>query len=204
VRALGPARGGHLGNPRRPQGLHLRPVPVLGGAEPRDPAGGAPGPAGERRPLDSRTRQALPPDHEPRVEPAEGHLHPALRLRGPGRFPAAHAADGLRQPDRPDVAVHAGRDGPRAGLRRPGLPVQPQRLTGRAARPRGHFLAVHLLLRRRPRPVRPAHRRRTDLPENAHLRQPPRPVLRGGRAHRRAARQLPPGSTGRLQAETGL
>ena len=32
VRALGPARRGHLGDPRRPPGLHLRPVPGLGRA----------------------------------------------------------------------------------------------------------------------------------------------------------------------------
>ena len=31
-RPLGPARRGNLGDPRRPQGLHLRPVPVLGRA----------------------------------------------------------------------------------------------------------------------------------------------------------------------------
>src|ERR1700722_8218888 len=31
LRALGPAGRGHLGNPRRPTGLHLRPVPGVGG-----------------------------------------------------------------------------------------------------------------------------------------------------------------------------
>ena len=31
---LGPARRGHLGDPRRPQGLHLRPAHVLGGVRP--------------------------------------------------------------------------------------------------------------------------------------------------------------------------
>ena len=34
-RQLGPARGGHLGDPRRAQGLHLRPADVLGGVRPR-------------------------------------------------------------------------------------------------------------------------------------------------------------------------
>ncbi len=38
VRALGPARRGHLGDPRRPAGLHLRPVPGLGRAGPRHQA----------------------------------------------------------------------------------------------------------------------------------------------------------------------
>ena len=34
VRPLGPAGGGHLGDPRRPEGLHLRPVDDLGGLRP--------------------------------------------------------------------------------------------------------------------------------------------------------------------------
>ena len=33
-RQLGPARGGHLGDPRRAAGLHLRPADVLGGVRP--------------------------------------------------------------------------------------------------------------------------------------------------------------------------
>ena len=45
----------------------------------------------------------------------------------------------------------------------------PQRLTGWAARARGHFLAVHFLLRGRPRTVGPAHRGGTGVPEDAHL-----------------------------------
>jgi GH15 family glucan-1,4-alpha-glucosidase len=35
---------------------------------------------------------------------------------------------GFHRTPRPDVAVHAGGDGPRAGLRQPGLPLQPERL----------------------------------------------------------------------------
>src|SRR5262249_50948407 len=62
-----------------------------------------------------------------------------------------------------------------------------------AAWPRGHVLALHVLVRGRPGPRRPAHRGGADLPEDAHLRQPPRPVLRGDRTHRRATRQLPAG-----------
>ena len=49
-------------------------------------------------------------------------------------------------------------DGPRASVRQPGLPVQPGRLAGRAARQRGHLLAVHLLVRRGARPGRAAGR----------------------------------------------
>src|SRR4029450_6200002 len=37
-RELGPAGGGHLGDPRRPAGFHVRPADVLGGAGPRHPA----------------------------------------------------------------------------------------------------------------------------------------------------------------------
>ena len=39
VRALGPARRGDLGDPRRPPGLHLRPADVLGRPGPRGPPG---------------------------------------------------------------------------------------------------------------------------------------------------------------------
>ena len=58
VRALGSARRGHLGDPRRPEELHLRPVPGLAGAGPRDPAGDPARPAGRHRPLD-RQRDAV-------------------------------------------------------------------------------------------------------------------------------------------------
>ena len=37
LRQLGPARRGHLGDPRRQEGLHVRPLHVLGGARPRHP-----------------------------------------------------------------------------------------------------------------------------------------------------------------------
>ena len=48
ARQLGPARGGHLGDPRRPQGLHLRPADELGRARPRA-SGWPPSTAGRRR-----------------------------------------------------------------------------------------------------------------------------------------------------------
>ena len=57
VRALGSARRGHLGDPRRPEELHLRPVPGLARAGPRDPAGD-PARPGRHRPLD-RHRDAV-------------------------------------------------------------------------------------------------------------------------------------------------
>ena len=42
-------------------------------------------------------------------------------------------------------------------------------------------------------PGRPARQGTRHVREDADLRQPPRPLLRGDRAHRRADRQLPPG-----------
>ena len=45
VRELGPAGRGHLGDPRRPEELHLRPVPGLDRARPRDQDSQAPRPA---------------------------------------------------------------------------------------------------------------------------------------------------------------
>ena len=69
----------------------------------------------------------------------------------------------------------------------------PSALAGRPARQRGHVLAVHVLVRGRAGPLRPDGRGLAGVPEDAHLRQPPRAVLRGDRADRRAAGQLPPG-----------
>ena len=134
VRELGPAGRGHLGDPRRPEELHLRPVPDLGRARPRHQDSHPPRPTRQREPVDRRTRPGLQPDHGTRVEPQARRVHPALRHRGAGLLAADDAADGLHRPARPDVAVHAEGDGPRAGLRQPGLPLQPQRVTRRAGR----------------------------------------------------------------------
>ena len=57
----------------------------------------------------------------------------------------------------------------------------------------GTFSPVHVLVRRRARAGRAARRGAAGVREDAHLRQPPRPVLRGDQQHRRAARQLPAG-----------
>ena len=51
VRALGPAGRGYLGDPRRPEGLHLRPAPVLDRPGPGDQDGATPRPAGQPRAL---------------------------------------------------------------------------------------------------------------------------------------------------------
>src|SRR5215831_2941346 len=132
VRALGQPGRGHLGDPRRPAGLHLRPVPDLDRARPRHQDGPAPGPPGQRRPVDDHPRPGLRPDHGTRLEPEGGRVHPALRHRGAGLLAADDAAAGVHFSARPTVAVHARGDGPRTGFRQPGLPVQPVRLPGRA------------------------------------------------------------------------
>ena len=62
-RQLGSARRGHLGDPRRPQGLHVRAPHVLGGLRPRDPARDGARPAGAARPVDQGARRDLQPDH---------------------------------------------------------------------------------------------------------------------------------------------
>ncbi len=99
----------------------------------------------------------------------------------------------FRHTARPDVAVHTGRDEQRAGDRQPGLPLRPRGLPGRSARLGGHLLAVHVRLRRRTRAGRAGGPGPAHLREDAHLREPPGAVLRGGGAHGRADRQLPAG-----------
>jgi hypothetical protein len=136
VRALGPAGRGDLGDPRRPQELHLRPVPGLGGPGPRDPAGRAPRPARQPDQVDRRAGPRLQPDHGARLEPQGRRVHPALRHRGARLLAADDAAAGLHRTRRPAVAVHAAGHGRRAGLRQPGLPLQPLGLTRRAGRRR--------------------------------------------------------------------
>ena len=100
---------------------------------------------------------------------------------------------GFVAPSDPHVAVDAARDGHGAGLRQPGVPVRPERIARRASRLGGHVLALHLPLRGCARSRRPARRRTAHLREDADLREPPRPVLRGDRPHRRTDRQLPAG-----------
>ena len=73
--------------------------------------------------------------------------------RRPRRLAAAHAADGLHLPDRPEVALHLGRDGPHPRVRQPGVPLRPQGLTRRPAGVRGHVLDLHLLVRLGPGPL---------------------------------------------------
>ena len=97
VRALGPAGRGDLGDQGRPQGLHLRAVPVLGRARPGDQDRRAPRPARAGRPLDHGARPDLQPDHGPRLEPQAQGVHPALRQRRARLVAAADAAAGVHR-----------------------------------------------------------------------------------------------------------
>ena len=107
LRPLGPARRGRLGDPRRPQGLHLRPGPVLGRPRPRDQDRRGPRPARRHQPVAHRARQHLHPGHDPGLEPEAARLHPALRHRRARLLAARDAADGLRLSAGPDVAADA-------------------------------------------------------------------------------------------------
>ena len=81
--------------------------------------------------------------------------------------------------------------GQRARLRQPRLPLQRRGLAGRPPGRRGHVLDLHVLVRRGAGARRPARRGAARLREDAHLRQPPRPLLRGDRPVRRALGNFP-------------
>ena len=193
-RQLGPARGGHLGDPRRPAGLHLRAGHVAGSpstvasgwpsstAAPRPSSGGrAPGTRSTRR---SSTRGGTPTARAFVQHYATDVLDSSL-LRAAGL--------GLMAPHDPMWLSTLDAMRRRARHRQPGLPLRPGRLARRPAGVGGNLLAVHVQLGGRPGPLGPARRGPADLREDAHVRQPRRAVLRGDRAHRRADRQLPAG-----------
>ena len=69
--ALGPAGGGHLGDPRRAQGLHLRAADELGGVRPGDPDGGRARAPGASHPVDRGARRDLRADHGEGLEPRD-------------------------------------------------------------------------------------------------------------------------------------
>ena len=183
LRALGPARRGHLGDPRRPQGLHLRPLPVLGGAGPGDPAGRAPGPARRHPALAAERDRIYRQIMERGWNPKERRLRPALRHRRARLLAAADAADGVRVApfDPMWLATLEAMDQKLVSdslVYRYDPSASPDGLRGQ----RGHLLAVHVLVRGRAGPVGTAGGGGADLREDAHLRQPPRAVLRGDRA----------------------
>ena len=67
LRSLGPARRGHLGDPRRPQEVPVLAADVLGGDGAGDPDGQPPGPARRPGTLAEGPRCDLPADHGPRL-----------------------------------------------------------------------------------------------------------------------------------------
>ena len=154
VRQLGPARGGHLGDPRRAQGLHLRPADELGRARPRRSAwppstGGRRRWSGGGRSATRSTTRSWSGAGTPSAQAFVQHYdRPGARL-----LAAADVRGRVHRAARPDVGLDPGRDGRRAGHRQPGLPLRPGGLAGRAARLGGHVLAVHVRLRRRAGPA---------------------------------------------------
>ena len=157
---LGPAGGGHLGDPWRPAGLHLRAGDVLGGLRPRHPDGRRARPARAAGALDRPTRPDLRPGHGARASTRHGR--PSSSTTTPtswtprccGCPPSASSTAATRC----GLSTLA-RDGRRAGHRQPRLPVRPGCLARRAAGLGGHVLALHVRLRRRAHPGRPARRR---------------------------------------------
>ena len=92
VRALGPGRRGHLGDPRRPEGLHLLAADVLGRARALDPHEPRPRAARRHRALAVRARPHLQPDHAEGLEREARGVRAALRLGGARRLDPADAA----------------------------------------------------------------------------------------------------------------
>ena len=117
-----------------------------------------------------------------------GLEHRAAGLRAALRRPGARllaAADGdgrVHLAARPDVALDAGRDGRRAGHRQPRLPLRPGGLPDGLRGSEGTFsLCTFTYVDALARAGR-LDEARLDVREDADLRQPPRPVLRGDRA----------------------
>ena len=109
-RPLGPAGGGHLGDPRRAAGLHLRPADVLGRVRPRHPAGRRARPArrrasaGPRRGTRSTSRswtKGWNAERQAFVQHYGSDVLDSSLLRMPTRR--------LHRTARPDVDLHAAR-----------------------------------------------------------------------------------------------
>ena len=115
-------------------------------------------------------------------------VRPALRLRRARRVDPAHAARALHRAARPALDLHARRDRRRAGLRLARLPLQRRGLARRPARRRGDVLDLLLLVRGGAHAGGPGRRGAARVREDAHLREPPRAVLRGDRPDGRAPR----------------
>ena len=123
-------------------------------------------------------------DPRARVEREEEGLRPALRIGRARRLAADDAAGQVRRTDRPTLDVDARRDHEGARDRQPRPPVQPRGLARRTGRDGGDVLDVLVLagggdVARGTGGRRPAHVR-----EDAHVREPRRPVLGADRADR--------------------
>ena len=165
------------------QGLHLLAADVLGRDRAGDPARGAAGPAGGRDRLAGGARRDLPPDHEPRLERGAAGVRAALRHGRARRGRARDAALPVRRPDRP-------RAGSRRSTRsrdelvsdslvyRYNVEAAPDGLEGEEGTfSICSFWYVEALAR--------AGRRRRGaarVREDAHVREPPRPLRRADRA----------------------
>ena len=195
LRPLGPARRGHLGDPRRAQELPVLAADVLGGDRTGHADGQPARPARRHAPL--------------AAEPATRSTGRSCSAAGPpsGRRSSSTSTSDVLDasvlmmplakfisPTDPKWLVHPRRARPTdlvsdSLVYRYDPEASPDGLRGRG----GHVLDLLVLVRRGARPRRPPGRGPAGLREDAHLRQPPRPVRRGDRAHRRAARQLPAG-----------
>ena len=194
VRALGPARRGDLGDPRRPPALHLLAADVLGRGRARDPDRPPARPARRPPPLDSGPRQrstarscsaAGTPRRRAFVQHYDTDVLDASLLLMP--LVQVHRAD------RPALALDARRDQPRSWSPTASstATTSTPRPTGSAARRATFSMCTFWYVEALARAGR-LDEARLALREDAHLRQPPRALRRGDRAHRRAARQLPP------------
>ena len=178
---------------RRPPRLHLLPADELGRGRARDPDRPPARPARRPPPLDGGPGPHLQPDHGARLAPRAPGVRPALRHRRARRLPAAHAPVQVHRAP-PTRAGSPPLDAITAELvsdslvYRYNVDASPDGLAGEEAT---FSLCSFWWVEASPGPG--GRRGAAGLREDAHLRQPPRPVLGGDRPDRRAARQLPPG-----------
>ncbi len=126
LRALAGARRRHLGDPWRPQALHLLAPHVLGRNRPRDEnRGKSRAPRGPRA-LGAGAQRHLRLDHGARMERAQAGVRTGRGLRCARRVAPADAARSLHRAHRPALALHAARNRRRACLRQPRPSLRPR------------------------------------------------------------------------------
>ena len=194
VRALGPARRGRLGDPRRPPELHLRPPHVLGRPGSHDPAG--PRPADRPTwPAGSGSATGSTPRSWSMAGTPAARLHPARQDPGAGRLPAdrdtpwsASSPPQIRCGCRPWTPWTASWF-PTVWCTAMTPSASPDGLRGHEGTSRSAPSGTWTPW---PAPGAPGGGP-AGLGEDVHLRQPPGPVRRGDRPDRRAAGQFPAG-----------